>query len=59
MEPATLAEKRYRQYKHEKRKQSLKAQIILFIWKVLQAITTLLKKTKIIRKGPVETVIVE
>jgi hypothetical protein len=59
MEPAKLAKKRYRQYKQEERKQSIKARIISFIWKVFRAITVLFKKAKIIKKRPVETVIVE
>jgi heme/copper-type cytochrome/quinol oxidase subunit 4 len=58
MEPASLAAKRYRIYKQEKRKESLKQQVISFILKVLEAIARLLKKTGVIRRK-VETVRVE
>jgi len=58
MEPASLAAKRYRKYKHEKRKESLKQQVISFILKVLGALAKLLKKSGIIRRK-IETVIVE
>lgn len=58
MEPASLAAKRYRKYKQEKRKESLKQQVFSFILKVLEAIAKLLKKAGIIRRK-VETVRVE
>ena len=58
MEPASLAAKRYRKYKQEKRKESLAQQVISFLLKVLEAIAKLLEKAGIIRRK-VETVSVE
>lgn len=58
VEPASLAAKRYRKYKQEKRKESLEQQVISFILKVLEVIAKLLKKAGIIRRK-VETVSVE
>ena len=58
LEPASLAAKRYRKYKREKRKELHRQQVISFILKVLEAIAKLLKKTGILRRR-VETVFVE
>jgi hypothetical protein len=58
LEPASLAAKRYRKYKQEKRKELHRQQVIAFILKVLEAIAKLLNKAGIIRRR-VETVSVE
>ncbi len=58
MEPATIAAKRYRKYKQEKRKESLRQQAISSILKVLQALAILLKNAGIIRRK-VEKISVE
>lgn len=58
LDPASLAAKRYRKYKQEKRKELQKQQVISFILKVLEAIAKLLKKAGIVRRR-VETVSVE
>jgi hypothetical protein len=59
MNEAAIAAKRYKQFRKEKGKGSIKNRIVSFIVKVFFAIIKLFTKAKILRRRKVETVAVE
>ena len=54
-----LAARRYKKFKAQKRKESIKKRIFSFLFKLLRAIVIMLKKARIIRAPKVETIKVE
>ena len=59
MDQAEFAAKRYRRYKTELNKQSLKQDLISLLLKIFEAIVKTLQQTRVIRRREIEKVTVE
>ena len=58
-EYATVAARRYKEFKKQKKKESTKKKVISFLFKLFRAIVTMLKKARVVRKPKVERVKVQ
>jgi len=58
-EYAALAKRRYKVFKKEKRRESIKKKVIGFLFRLFKAIVNVLKKVRVIKRRKVETVKVE
>ena len=59
MEQSAIAAKRYKQFKKEQRKESVKKKVASFLVKLAMAIVKLLQKARILRRRKVEAVAVQ
>jgi hypothetical protein len=59
LDQAEFAAKRYRRYKAELNKQSLKQDLISLLLKIFDAIVKILQQTRLIRRREIEKVTVE
>jgi hypothetical protein len=59
MDHASIAAKRYKEFKKEKRKESMKKSLISFLIKLFEVVVKALQKVGIIKKRKVETITVE
>jgi hypothetical protein len=55
-EYGSLAARRFKQFKKQKRRESIKKKIVAFLYKLFRAIVIVLKKARIIRARKVENV---
>jgi len=59
MDNSAIAAKRYKQFKKEQRKISMKKKVVSFLVKLAMAIVQVLQKARILRRRKVETIAVQ